>query len=461
MPWRHNPTVYDRSVRKTTRWTGHPGQLVVAAFAVFIFLGTFMLWLPVSRETSQPAVSLLDAFFTASSAVTVTGLVVVDTGSTWSRFGEVIILVMIQVGGLGIMTLAGVLSVFLSRKLGLSQGRLVSAETGVTAMSELKPLVLTLFKFTLVAELVVAGLLAVRFLTEGTHSIGGSLYLAGFHSISAFNNAGFSNLEGGLERYVADWYLNLVVAGAFIAGGLGFPVVLDFWHNWRNPRRWALHSKLTISMSAALLALGTVMLLLVEWGNEQTFGPLATADKFLAAFFQSATARTAGFNTVPVSGFESASVLTMVLLMVIGASAASTGGGIKTSTVLVVVRSTIAEFRGDKEVTLFERRIPAALQRQALALVIAALGTVGTATFLLSVLLPDIAIGDLLFEAASAFGTVGLSRGVTSQLNYVSKVLIIVLMFIGRVGPITFGSALLLRRRSHRFRYPEEQLLIG
>lgn len=445
-----------------TKWhTHHPGRLVVVAFAAFIALGTVLLWLPISQESDADPVGGLDAFFTASSAVTVTGLTVVDTGATWSKFGELVILVMIQVGGLGIMTLAGVFSVFLNRKMGLSQGRLVSVEIGDKGLSEVKPLVRTLIVYTVITEAVIAVLLAFRFLIEGGHGILGSLYLAVFHSISAFNNAGFSVLDGGLERYVDDWFLGLVVAAGFIAGGLGFPVVLDLWDRWRHPHRWSLHTKLTMAMSSGLLAVGTAVLLVTEWTNPATLGPLSSADKALAAFFQSATARTAGFNTVPIGELRHASLLLMILLMVIGASSASTGGGIKTSTVLVVIRSTIAELRGDDEATLFHRRLPSDLQRHALALVIAALGTVGTATFLLSALLPDVAIQDLLFESASAFGTVGVSTGVTTQLDRASRLLIIALMFVGRVGPITFGSALLLRRNRRAYRYPEEQLLVG
>ncbi len=405
--------------------------------------------------------SLVDAFFTASSAVTVTGLVVADTGETWSRFGQVTILVMIQIGGLGIMTLAGVASVFLNRRLGLKQGRLVSAEIGLSGISELKPLFATLVRYTFGTELLVAVLLTFRFLAEGGHGLGGSVYLGVFHSVSAFNNAGFSVLAGGLEPYATDWFLSLVVAGAVIAGGLGFPVAMELWSRWRNPRTWSLHSKLTVSMSLGLLAIGTILLLVVEWTNPKTLGPLGAGNKLLVAFFQSATARTAGFSTVPIGSLRDASLLVLILLMVIGASSASTGGGIKTSTFMVVVRSAMAELRGDEEATLFGRRIAPRLQRKAFSLVVAALGTVGTATFLLSVLLPELSLNDLLFEAASAFGTVGMSTGVTAQLNTAAKFVIIVLMFVGRIGPITFGSAILLRSRRHQFRYPEEELLIG
>ncbi len=431
------------------------------AFAMFIIVGTVLLHLPISHSADQQNVSLIDSFFTASSAVTVTGLVVFDTGKEFSLFGELVILALIQVGGLGIMTLASFMSVFLSRRLGISRGKLVGTEIGVADLGELRTVLRALIRFSLGSEIVVAVLLSIRFIAEGGRSIASSVYLGIFHAVSAFNNAGFSTIDGGLERYVNDWYLSLVISGAFIGGGLGFPVVLEILNNRQAPRRWSLHTKLTLMATASLLAVGTLVLLVLEWSNPDTLGPLGYGSKILAAFFQSATARTAGFNTISIGDLRGSSSLLMILLMVIGASSASTGGGIKTSTFAVVVWTTLAEFRDDPEVTLMKRRINPALQRQALALVIAALGTVGTATFLLTVVLPDIALGDLLFEAASAFGTVGITRGITEQLGFLGKLLIIALMFVGRVGPITFGAAILLRGKARRYRYAEERLIVG
>lgn len=449
----------ERTVQRGHR--RHPGRLVVSAFALFIAVGTLLLWLPLSHEAGQPGLSLVDAFFTASSAVTVTGLVILDTGTTFSTFGEVVILGLIQVGGLGIMTLASVMSVFLSRKLGINRGRLVGTEIGVADLGELRTVIRALIKFSLISEVLVAVLLTAHFLLEGGRSFGNSVYLGVFHAISAFNNAGFSPLPDGLERYVTDWYFSLVIAGAFIAGGLGFPVVIELITSYKDRKRWTLHTKVTLIATGALLAGGTLCLAVLEWTNPDTLGPLRSIDKFLAAFFQSATARTAGFNTVDIGSLRTSSALIMILLMVIGASSASTGGGIKTSTFAVVVWTTLAEFRGDPEVTLLHRRLSRTVQRQALALVIAALGTVGTATFLLAILMPDAPLTDLLFETASAFGTAGITRGITTQLDALGKVLIIALMFIGRVGPITFGAAILLRGKAHRFRYAEEKLIVG
>lgn len=439
----------------------HPGSFVIGAFGSLILIGTILLSLPLSQASGVPDVSTGDAFFSAASAVTVTGLVVVDTGTTWSWFGETVLLALIQIGGLGIMTLAGFVGISLNRKLGIRRGALVGAEIGLDDLGVLTSLIRDLVRFVLATEVVVAALLTLRFAIEGDHGILQSAHLGVFHAVSAFNNAGFSIFEGGLERYVGDWFVNLVVCSAFIIGGIGFPVVFEVRRRWRRPDSWSLHTRVTLSMTAILLVAGTVMIAVVEWRNEQTLGPLGSDAKVLASFFQSATARTAGFNTLPISAMHQASWLALILLMVVGASSASTGGGIKTSTLAVVFRSTYAEFRRDTTVTLFDRQIPLSIQRQALALVVAALGTVGTATFLLSALDSSLPVGELLFEAASAFGTVGISTGITEDLGWLARLIIIALMFIGRVGPITFGTAVLLRSEPKRFQYAEGSLIVG
>jgi len=436
-----------------------PSAVVLAAFGALILVGALLLWLPISHDAD--AVGFSDAIFTATSAVTVTGLVVVDTGTVWSPFGEIVILVLIQIGGLGIMTLAGFVGISINRRLRTGSAARAAAEIGFDDLGVLRSLIRDLVRFVLGAELVIAVLLTIRFALEDGTSFTRALHLGVFHSVSAFNNAGFSIFEGGLVRYVDDWFVSLVIAGAFILGGIGFPVVFELARSWRRPRSWSLQTKITLSTSVLLLAGGTALIALVEWDNEATLGPLGVADRLLAAFFQSATARTAGFNTLDIGAMEAASWLVLVPLMVIGASSASTGGGIKTSTIAVVVRSTLAEFRRDALVTIHGRNIPVALQREALALLIAALGTVGTATFLLSVFEPDIDLGELLFEAASAFGTAGLSTGITEELGGLSRLVVEALMFIGRVGPITFGTAVLVRRESRAYQYPDGNLIVG
>lgn len=438
----------------------HPGLFIIAAFGAVIALGAILLSFPISHRVADDGVGLNDSFFTAASAVTVTGLIVVDTGTVWSPFGELVLLVLMQIGGLGIMTLAGFFGIALNQRLGLRGAMLAGTEIGVTNLGVLRALLGDLIRFVFVTELALAALLTIRFLVDGD-GVWRSLHLGIFHAVSAFNNAGFSILSGGLEPYVGDWFVNLVIAVGFIVGGLGFPVVFEVRRQWRAPERWSLHTKTTLAMTGILLASGTVMIGLVEWSNEATFGPLAFDERILASFFQSATARTAGFNTIDISSMRAGSWMALILMMVIGAGSASTGGGIKISTFAVVIRSTLAELRGDHVTTLFDRTVSVNLQRQALALVVAALGTVGTAAFALAIVQPSLPMAELLFESASAFGTVGLSTGVTGELDTVGRLIVIVLMFIGRVGPITFGTAVLLRPERKRFGYAEGEMLVG
>jgi trk system potassium uptake protein len=439
----------------------HPGRLVVTAFVVVIALGTALLRLPVAWEPGQQ-VSLVDALFTATSAVCVTGLVTLDTGTSWSLFGELVILFLIQLGGLGIMTIASIATLLVFRKLRISSGLLVGAETGVVDRGQLKPVLRAIVAFTFITEAVVAAILTVRFWAEGTWGFASAAYLGVFHAVSAFNNAGFSNLDGGLQRFVGDPFINLVVPLAFILGGIGFPVVAELRGNPRRPRRWSLHTKLTLSATGLLLAFGMAAILAMEWTNPTSLGGLGGPQKVLTAFFQSATPRTAGFDTVPMADLRLATLLLIVLFMVVGGSSGSTAGGIKTSTFAVLLWTSKAELRGDDEVTAFGRRIPAALQRQALAIVIVGVGVIGTALFTLALLMPDgTPLLDLLFETVSAFGTVGLSTGITPELTGPAKGLVCALMLFGRLGPITLGSALLFRRSRRRFGYPEERLMIG
>lgn len=439
-------------------------MLVILGFAALITVGTGLLTLEVAQEPGASS-SLFESFFTACSAVTVTGLAVVDTGSTYSLFGEIVVLVLIQVGGLGIMTLGSIAGILLSRRLGLRQGQLAGTEIGVGHLGELRPLIRAVALFTVAWEALAFVVLSLGFLDRGEHGVLGSLYLGAFHAISAFNNAGFSVFSTGLREYVAAPALNLTIIATIIAGGVGFPVIVELSSRIRHPERrrerWSLHTRVTIAMTALLLVVGTLGLLAMEWSNSLTLGPLSVPQKLVTALFQSTSTRTAGFDTVPIGALYGGSHLLMVLLMVIGAGSASTSGGIKVTTFAVVVKSAIAEFRNAADVTLFDRRLSLSHQRQALALVVAALGTVGTVTFLLSVLNQELAVEDLLFEASSAFGTVGLSTGVTGQLDGPSRLLVILLMFVGRIGPITFGSALLFRRRPEHYSYPTEDLILG
>jgi len=436
----------------------HPGLIVVVWFAVLIGGGSLLLRHPLAHQAQT--VSWGEATFTAASAVTVTGLSVVDTGTVWSLWGEFVLLALIQVGGLGVMTMAAFFGIVLHRKLGVRSGMLAGAETGLTDLGLLRTLIRDMVLFVVGAELLVAVLLTFGF-WRTSESLAHSVHLGVFHAVSAFNNAGFSIIPGGLEGFVDDWWVSLVVCAAFIVGGLGFPTVFEVLGCWRHRSRLSLHAKVTLSATGVLLVGGALLIGVAEWSNPSTLAPLSPEDRVLASFFQSATARTAGFNTVALSDLAPATTLVFLVLMLIGAGSTSTGGGVKVTTVVVVWRTWLAEMRGDSEVDVFGRRIPTGVQRQALALLAAAVSAVIAGALVLTLLEPRLPLGVVLFESASAFGTVGVTAGATSEFDGWGRVVLMLLMFIGRVGPTTFGAAVLMRRRRRNFDYPQEPLIVG
>lgn len=432
---------------------------MLGAFALAIAVGTVLLALPISHRNGD-SVTLLDNFFTATSAVSVTGLGVVDIEATWSAFGLGVIGVLIQIGGLGVMTLAGFIGLVLSRRLRLDSRSRIAVESGLDDGGNLAGLVVDLVRFVLVAEGAATLAFTWRFWRLGfgvPEAIGHGL----FHAVSAFNNAGFSTFGDSLAGRADDPFILVVAAIAFIVGGIGFPVVFELRQRPNRPATWSLHTRVTLLATAVLLIVGSVLIALVEWSNPATLGQMSTGRRLLAAFFQSATARTAGFNSIDIGAMRPASLLVITLLMIVGAGSASTGGGLKVTTLAVILRSTITEFRQDKALVLGGRQITAEVQREALALAAAATVTVAIGAFALSALSPELSMESIMFESASAFGTVGLSTGITPELGAAGRLVLCVLMFIGRVGPITFGTAVLLRPRARLVGQPDGTVLIG
>jgi trk system potassium uptake protein len=437
----------------------HPAQLIVIAFAAAILVGTVFLMFPFARSGPESAPPLT-ALFTATSAVCVTGLIVVDTPTYWSPGGHVIILALMQAGGLGIMTLASLLALLLARRLGL-RGRLVAqAERGVTGFADVRRVIVGVVLLSVFFEAFAATVLALRLWLAYDLSLGSAIWRGVFTSIAAFNNAGFALWSDSLVGFVGDGWIILTVAFAIIAGGLGFPVWFELSRRVHDPRRWTLHTKLTLGTVGFLLCFGTVAVALFEWENARTMGTLATGDKLLASFFQGVTPRTAGFNSIDYGQAEPETLLVTDMLMFVGAGSASTGGGIKVTTFALLFLMVWSEVRGDPHVNAFGRRVPPFAQRQALAVAVIALNAVVLATLALmaSTGLP---LQQTLFEALSAFGTVGLSTGITPQLDGIGQVIVIALMFLGRTGPYTLFVALALRERERLYRYPEERPLIG
>ncbi|OLF07032.1 ATPase [Actinophytocola xinjiangensis] len=441
----------------------HPTRVVAAGFAAAVGVGTVLLLLPVATESGTGA-GLVDALFTATSAVCVTGLVTVDTGGYWSTFGEVVILALIQVGGLGIMTLAALFTVLVAHRLGLRRRLLAQAETKTLGLSGIGGLVRNIVLFSLASEAVVATVLTARFATGGAGQpampFDRALYHGVFHAVSAFNNAGFSLNSDSLMGYVTDPLVSLPVAVAVIVGGLGFPAVFDLARNWRRPSRWMVLTRITVGVTAVLLLVGTVITILAERSNPDTLGPLSGPGKLLAGFFHSAMARTAGFNSIDMSALGPETLFATDLLMFIGGGSGGTAGGIKVTTFAVLAVVIWSEMRGETRVNVGRRRIPEGNQRQALAIALLGIGAVAVAVFTLLIMTRH-SLDLVLFEAVSAFGTVGLSAGITADLPPAAHLLLIALMFIGRVGPLTLASALALRQRTRRFEYPEERTIVG
>ena len=437
----------------------HPGRTIGSAFAAAIIVGTVLLSLPISRTEGTRA-GLLDAVFTATSAVCVTGLIVVDTETYWSRFGQVVILVLIQVGGLGLMTIGTVLAVVLARRLGLRARLLAQAETKTVTAADLRRVVRNIVVFTLLTEAVTATVLSARFVIAYGQSPAAAVYSGVFHAVSAFNNAGFSLYADNLMRYVSDPWVNAVVATAVIIGGLGFPVIFELARSWRRPRTWSVVTRITVVTSVGLLLVGTAMVLAIEAGNAATLGRLDAADRLQAAFFASTVARTAGFNTVDVAALNPETLFLMNVLMFIGGGSAGTAGGIKVTTFGLLAFVIWSEMRGETDVVVGRRRISSSNQRQALAIALLGIALVVTASFALEALTP-FAFDVVLFETISAFATVGLSTGITDDLPDAGQVVLMILMFVGRLGPLTLASALAVREHRRHYRLPEERTIVG
>lgn len=445
------------------RFVGHPAQVVVLGFASALAIGTLLLLLPVARAGPGGA-PLLTALFTATSAVCVTGLATVDTASYWSGFGQAVILGLIQVGGLGIMTLASLLGLLVSRRMGLRTRLTAAAETRTVELGDVRSVVTGVVAFSLLFETLAAVALTLRFWVGYDEGFGRGLYLGVFHAVSAFNNAGFALYPDSLTRFVTDPWICLPIALAVILGGLGFPVALELRRELRRTdglrRTWSLHLRMTLLMTGVLLVLGTVFVTASEWSNPATLGALDAPGRLLAGFFQGVMPRTAGFNSLDYGQMEDGTLLGTTVLMFIGAGSAGTGGGIKVTTFLLLLFAVWAEVRGDPRVNVFRRRIPDRVVRQALTVVLLSIAAVVTATLLLMEV-TGYGIREALFEATSAFATVGLSTGITADLPGAAQLILVGLMFLGRLGPITLVSALALRERHRLYENPEGRPIIG
>jgi trk system potassium uptake protein TrkH len=444
----------------THRFSIHPAAVVAWAFLGTILLGTGLLMLPWASASGQSA-PWLTALFTATSAVCVTGLVVVDTGSYWSPLGQVLVMALFQLGGFGMMTSATLMGLLIGGHLKLRTRLLLQTETHALSMGDVRSVARTVFLVTLICEGAVALWLAARFALHDGMALGEALWQGTFHAISAFNNAGFSTWSDSVMRYVDDaWVLGPLML-AIVVGGLGFPVLSELMARQRNPQaRWSIHATLTLWGSLALIVLGTVMIWAVEFDNPRTLGPLGWAQQGLAAMFTSVSARTAGFNALDIGALELESLMLHYVLMFIGGGSGGTAGGVKVTTFFVLVLVVWSEIRGQRDVEFRGRRIGHAVQRQAVSILVLSGAAVALGLLLIIPLAP-MPLEKLVFEVVSAFGTVGLSTGITADLPPGAQGVIIVLMYTGRVGVVTLALALAINQVPRAYRFPEEKPIVG
>lgn len=446
--------------RRSSAMLRQPARVVALAFVLVIALGTVLLMLPVASE-SGAATPWVPALFTAASAVCVNGLVVVDTAGHWSTFGELVTLALIQVGGFGIMTLASLLGLLVTRRIGLRMQRGAQVETKTFGLGDVRRVVLGVILLSSVVEVLTSLVLSARLATGYGYQLGDAIYSGVYHGVSAFNNAGFALHPDSLVGFGTDPWICLPVVTAFVLGGLGFPVLFELVRHARGQqRRWSLHTRITLGAYGALAVIGVVAVTALEWNNPGTLGPRGPGGKLLAGFFHGMSPRTSGFNTVDVGAMHPATLLVTDVLMFVGGGSGGTAGGIKVTTFALLGFVMLAEIRGEPNVHVLDRKLPREVHRQALTVVLAGVGLVLAATLVLLVL-TRFRLDSVLFEAASAFGTTGLSTGITGDLPPAGHLVLVVLMFAGRLGPITFASALALRERGRRYDLPEERPIVG
>ncbi|MEG0830850.1 MAG: TrkH family potassium uptake protein [Acidaminococcaceae bacterium] len=432
-------------------------QMVAVTFLGLILTGTLLLMLPLASATGG-SLSFLNSLFTATSAACVTGLIVVDTGTYFSLFGQLVIITLIQLGGLGIMTFATIFSVAFGKKINLQERLRIQESLNQSDISGVVRLCLNVVKYTLWIEFAFGTVLAINFFpTMGLQGI----YWGYWHAVSAFCNAGFDLMGGfrSMTGFVSDWTVNVCLMSLITLGGLGFAVMEDIL----RVRKFSLlrvHTKLVLIASMSLILVGAVLLWLLEHNNPATMGSLSLGDQIMASLFQSVSPRTAGFNTLALEQMTDASLFLCVVLMFVGASPASTGGGIKTTSFALALMTAWALIRGKADLALFGRKVKQDAISKSFIITTIAVMWVVSATFCLSVLEGDRFLY-MLFEVVSAFATVGLTAGVTQSLCPASKVILILTMFAGRVGVLTFVMALMHKRKPKAMRYPEENIMIG
>lgn len=438
-----------------------PSQFLILWFAILIFVGATLLNLPFASEGGN-SIGFIDALFTAASSVCVTGLIVVNTAAHWTLFGKIVILLLIQIGGLGIMTMATLIAMLLGKRITLKDRLLMREELNTNALQGIVKLTRRIILITISIEAIGALFLSIVFIRDFGVSKG--IWFSIFHAVSAFCNAGFDIIGNSMVNYVNNPIINIVIISLVIIGGIGFYVLWDLIQN-KKFKKLSLHSKLVLVITGVLLASGFVLVFILEYTNPNTLGNLSFGGKILASLFQSMTPRTAGFNTVDMASLRMSTAFILIVLMFIGGSSGSTAGGVKTSTIGIIFICIYSVIKGKKDIEIDMQRIPYILVFRAIAVVGIALLLVMAVTVVLTI--TEVSAGfnfiDILFEAMSAFGTVGLSRGITPYLSTLGRLIITFTMFIGRIGPLTIAFAIAQRQKENKgyYRYPEGKILVG
>lgn len=434
-------------------------QILAIGFVILIFTGGTILSLPISSANGEYT-PFLDALFTATSASCVTGLVTLDTGTHWNLFGQVIIMMLIEIGGLGFMSFATFISVLLGRRITLKNRLVVQESMNAFNIQGLVKMVKYVMAFTFAIQGFGALLLSTQLVPE--FGISKGIFYSIFHSVSTFCNAGF-DLFGNfnsLTGYSDNSIILLTISALIAIGGLGFTVLLEIY-NFKSVKKLSLHTKAVLLITTILIVGGTLAILILEFNNPETLGPMGMKDKVVNSVMSSISPRTAGVNSISIPGMTTASLFLTIILMFIGGSPGSTAGGLKTTTFGIIICTLISVIRGREDVELFKRRFPKSLVYKAVSLLLLGSGLVLTVTMILTITEPGEDFISLLYEATSAFGTVGLTTGVTQRLSSIGKIIIIVTMYLGRVGPLTVALAFASRNKKSKFRYPEGKILIG
>ncbi|WP_373599579.1 TrkH family potassium uptake protein [Paraclostridium bifermentans] len=443
----------------------NPSQIMVIGFATVILIGAILLSLPIATQTGE-RIPFLDALFTSTSAVCVTGLVVVDTATYWSTFGQVVIILLIQVGGLGFMTISTLFALITKKRINLKERLLIQESLNQIDLSGLVKLSRYVLLMTFTIEGIGALILSTVFIPE--FGIIKGIWYSIFHAISAFCNAGFDlmgTVSGpftSLTKYVNNVTISITISGLIILGGIGFPVILDVVKN-KKPSKFNIHTKVVLVSTAVLILVGMIFILAVEYTNPKTLGSLSLKGKLLSSFFQSVTTRTAGFNTIDLTLLHQGSLFVMILLMFIGAAPCSTGGGIKVTTLSTIILSVRSFLFGKEDIEVFERRVSLSTVRKSIGVFFIGMAAVLIGIVMISLTENSFDLIESAFEVVSAFATVGLSIGGSPNLTIVGKILIMLYMFMGRVGLLTIFLALMSKNSGKKqvIRYPEGKIIVG